>query len=349
MTDRQVQRVRGDRPARTRPRQRRLVRRAGGSARTPARVRRAQAAAERDGQRRPDHRPAAAEARAGGRDRASSSRRCRTCASAGASRARSTSTRCRTPRTSTSSRPGRHGLLERLRKVPELKDVNTDQQTAGSSCAWRSIATPPRGSACRVRGIDATLYDAFGQRQVATTYAAINQYRVVLEVTPEFRERRPPLQRLYVRSAPGTLVPLVGVRHATSRGRPPLSINHQGQFPAVTLSFNLAPGVSLGDAVDGGAGAPSGRSGCRPSVHAGFQGTAQAFQALARQRADADPRRARRRLHRARRALREPHPPDHHPLDAALGRRGRAARAAALRDASSASSRSSASSCSSAS
>ena len=166
-------------------------------------------------------------------------------------------------------------LLERLRKVPQIKDVNTDQQSAGLELGLEM----DRDSASRLgitpRDLDAVLYNAFGQRQIATTYAAMNQYRVVLEMKPELVKGPEAVDRLYLRSASGALVP---VRSLTKQkmGNTALSVNHQGQFPATTISFNLAPGVSLSDAVAAVHQAEA-EIGMPASVRADFQGTAQAF------------------------------------------------------------------------
>ena len=166
-------------------------------------------------------------------------------------------------------------LLERLRKVPLIKDVNTDQQSAGLELGLDM----DRDSAARMgitsQQLDATLYDAFGQRQIATTFAAMNQYRVVLEMKPELAQGPEAVDRLYVRSSAGTMVPVRAITKQRT-GNTALSINHQGQFPATTISFNLAPGVSLGDAVAAVHRAEA-EIGMPASVHADFQGTAQAF------------------------------------------------------------------------
>jgi multidrug efflux pump subunit AcrB len=165
-------------------------------------------------------------------------------------------------------------VLEQLRKVPQLKDVVSDQQTAGLSL---SLAID-RDTAARLsvtpQLIDDTLYDAYGQRQVATIFSQLNQYRVVLEVSPALQASPDDLDRLYV-GAPGGNVPL---RSLTRRSiaTTPLSINHQGQFPSITLSFNLAAGIALGQAVDAIHRAEL-AIGMPPSIHASFQGTAQAF------------------------------------------------------------------------
>jgi multidrug efflux pump subunit AcrB len=129
---------------------------------------------------------------------------------------------------------------------------------------------------CSLAAIDSTLYDAFGQRQVSVMYSGINQYHVVLEVDPKFADSPAALSSIYVHSSSGRDVPLSAMAHF-GIDQTPLSIPHQGQFPAVTISFNLDPGTSLSDAttaienLERTMGMPS-------SIHAGFQGTAQAFQ-----------------------------------------------------------------------
>jgi len=168
-------------------------------------------------------------------------------------------------------------LLEALRALPELRDVATDQQNGGLEVAL----TIDRDTAARLgitpQAIDDTLYDAFGQRQVSTIFTQLNQYHVVLEVKPTFQESPATLQDLHVRSTNGTQVPLAAIARFAP-GTAPLAINHQGQFPAVTFSFNLAPGVALGDAVAAIETAARGL-GLPASLRATFQGTAQAFQA----------------------------------------------------------------------
>jgi hydrophobe/amphiphile efflux-1 (HAE1) family protein len=168
-------------------------------------------------------------------------------------------------------------VLERLRKLPQLKDVNTDQQSAGLELTLDL----DRDSASRLgvtpQQVDATLYDAFGQRQVATTFASMNQYRVVLELKPELVKGPEAVDHLYLRAASGGMVPFSALTKRRS-GPTALSISHQGQFPATTLSFNLAPGVALGDAVTAVHRAEA-EIGMPASIHAEFQGTAQAFKA----------------------------------------------------------------------
>ena len=168
-------------------------------------------------------------------------------------------------------------LLEALQALPELRDVASDQQNGGLEVAL----TIDRDTAARLgitpQAIDDTLYDAFGQRQVSTIFTQLNQYHVVLEVKPSFQQSPDALKDLYVRSATGTQVPLAAIAQFAPTTAA-LAVNHQGQFPAVTFSFNLAPGVALGDAVT--AIETTARDlGLPPSIRATFQGTAQAFQA----------------------------------------------------------------------
>jgi multidrug efflux pump len=168
-------------------------------------------------------------------------------------------------------------MLVKLRGLPELRDVATDQQTRG----LRAAVVIDRDTASRfgigARVIDDALYDRFGQRQVSTIFTERNQYRVVLEVAPTFSSSPDALDGVYVTGASGAQVPLTGFARFAP-GRTPLSVNHQGQFPSVTLSFNLAPGVALGDAVKAIEAAER-EVGMPAAVRASFQGTAQAFQA----------------------------------------------------------------------
>ena len=140
-------------------------------------------------------------------------------------------------------------LLAELRKLPELRDVATDQQNAGLQLTFHIDRDTASRLGITPRQIDDTLYDAFGQRQVATTYTQVNQYRVVLEVPPSLQKGPEALDSLYVRTGAGGLVPITQLGHLVP-GPLPLAVNHQGQFPVVTLSFNLAPGVALGPAVE---------------------------------------------------------------------------------------------------
>jgi multidrug efflux pump len=167
-------------------------------------------------------------------------------------------------------------VLKALHALPQLTDLNSDQQDAG----LQSTLTVDRDTASRLhispQLIDDTLYDAFGQRQVSITYSQLNQYHVVMEVAPPYWQRPETLRDLYVRSADGVMVPLSAFTHYESTPTT-LSVNHQGQFPAVTLSFNLAPGVALGEAVDA-INAATHDLGLPPSIRGSFAGTAQAYQ-----------------------------------------------------------------------
>ena len=168
-------------------------------------------------------------------------------------------------------------MLDKMRALPQLHDVASDQQDRG----LQASIVIDRDTASRLnilpQAIDDILYDAFGQRQVSTIFTQLNQYHVVLEVDPKFQQNPDTLQNIYVPSMTGAQVPLGTFAHYQP-DTVPLTINHQDQFPEVTISFNLAPSVSLGDAVSAirkvetGAGLP-------PSIHPSFQGTAQAFQA----------------------------------------------------------------------
>ena len=167
-------------------------------------------------------------------------------------------------------------IMQRLQKIPELRDVNSDQQMHG----LQSSLFIDRDTASRlgvsVQDIDNTLGDAFGQRQVSNIYKGLNQYHVVLEVAPEFQQSPEALKSIYVPSKSGKLVPLSAFAHYEPSNTA-LSVNHQGIFPAITLSFNLAPGASLGPAVQHIEQARR-ELGVPNTVHATFQGTAQAFQ-----------------------------------------------------------------------
>jgi multidrug efflux pump len=199
-------------------------------------------------------------------------------------------------------------LVAKLQTLPELRDVATDQQTNG----LQTNITIDRDTASRLgifpQAIDNTLYDAFGQRQVSTIFTQLNQYHVILEVLPTFAQNPDSLKDIYIRpsavsantGAPsangasvttsGAPVPLTTFTQMKS-GSASLAVNHQGQFPVVTLSFNLAPGTSLGEATRaiqdaekaipmGGTSIGCGAATCPlpPSIHAAFQGTAAAFQ-----------------------------------------------------------------------
>jgi multidrug efflux pump len=167
-------------------------------------------------------------------------------------------------------------LLQKLRTLPELRDQNSDQQDKG----LQAKLVIDRDTASRLgispQTLDNALYDAFGQRQVSTMYRALNQYHVVMEVAPQFQQTPEALQNIYLRSTAGTPVPLASFTHYEASNTP-LAVNHQGQVPSVTISFNLAPGVSLGQATQAIENAER-TIGFPSTVEASFQGTAAAFQ-----------------------------------------------------------------------
>jgi multidrug efflux pump len=167
-------------------------------------------------------------------------------------------------------------LLAAMRALPELRDVASDQQAAGRQLHLAVDRDSAGRLGVTTQQLDDTLYDAFGQRIVSTTFTQLNQYRIILEVRPEDRESADALDKVYVRAADGTPVPLSQIARFEHRDAP-LAIAHQGQFPSVTLSFNTAPEVSLGEAV-----AAIERAAARleppPTMRASFTGAAQAFQ-----------------------------------------------------------------------
>jgi len=167
-------------------------------------------------------------------------------------------------------------LLSALRGVRELRDVATDQESAGLALAIEVDRDTAARLGVSMQGLDETLADAFAQRQVAITHTELNHYRVILEAPASMQQGPESIERIYVRGRGTALVPLGAIARATP-GVLPLSVNHQGQFPAVTLSFNLAPGVSLGQAVEAISAAER-RIGLPAGVRANFRGTAQAFQ-----------------------------------------------------------------------
>ncbi len=167
-------------------------------------------------------------------------------------------------------------LVTELRKLPSMRDVATDQQNGG----LKADLVIDRDTASRLgilpQAIDDTLYDAFGQRQVSTIFTQLNQYHVVLEVDPSFAQNPDSLKNIYVHGGGTTQVPLASFSHLETTNTA-LAVNHQGQFPVVTLSFNLAPGVSLGEATKAIQQAEQDIH-LPPSIHTSFQGTAAAFQ-----------------------------------------------------------------------
>ena len=169
-------------------------------------------------------------------------------------------------------------IFEKLKSLPELRDVATDQQTGGATLT----VTIDRDQAARFgiqpQLIDDTLYDAFGERQVDQYFTQVNSYHVILEVLPNFQNNPQAMDHIFIRSPlTGNQVPLGALVKWTTRPTTFLSINHQGQFPAVTLSFNLAPGAALGQAVTAIQQAQA-QMGVPGSITGTFQGNAQAFQ-----------------------------------------------------------------------
>src|SRR5437868_1107974 len=166
-------------------------------------------------------------------------------------------------------------LVDKLRSLPSMRDVASDQQNGG----LKADLVIDRDTASRLgilpQAIDDTLYDAFGQRQVSTMFTQLNQYHVILEAKPQFQQTTDSLRDIYVKSNTGAQVPLSAFTHFESKNTA-IAINHQGQFPVVTLSFNLAPGESLGNATKGIEQAEK-EIGLPQSIHTAFQGTAAAF------------------------------------------------------------------------
>ena len=167
-------------------------------------------------------------------------------------------------------------LLQQMRKIRLLTDVNTDQQNSG----LQAMLTYDRDTASRLgitpQMLDNSLYEAFGQAQVSTMYTAINQYHVVLEVEPKFWQSPVNLSDVYIRATQGKVVPLSAIAHYEP-STAPLAVNHQGQYPSVTISFNLAPGVALSDA-SRAILAMEQKIGMPNSITGMFSGTLQAFQ-----------------------------------------------------------------------
>jgi multidrug efflux pump len=168
-------------------------------------------------------------------------------------------------------------MVAKLKTIPILSDVASDQQLSGLEASL----VIDRDTASRLgitpQNIDDTLDDAFAQRQVSTIFTQQNQYHVVLEVAPKFQKNPDSLNNIYVKSSNGTQVPLSAFTHFEEK-QTALAISHQGQFPAVTISFNLAPGKSIGDAVTA-VNTAKNELNLPPSVNAEFQGSARAFEA----------------------------------------------------------------------
>ena len=167
-------------------------------------------------------------------------------------------------------------LVQKLQTLPQLRDVASDQQNHGLQVTLDIDRDTASRLGITPQMIDDTLYDAFGQRQISTIFTQLNQYHVVLEARPEFQQNPDTLKNIYVKSPTGTQVPLSSFARFEP-GTTALTINHQGQFPATTISFNLAPGAALGDAVAAINGAKQ-EIGLPASIQAEFQGAARAFQ-----------------------------------------------------------------------
>jgi multidrug efflux pump len=167
-------------------------------------------------------------------------------------------------------------MVEQLKKIPIISDVSSDQQNRG----LQAMIQYDRGTAARFgitpQLIDSTLYDAFGQRPVSTMYNTLNQYHVVMEASPEFWQNPLFLRQIYVSAPSGQQVPLSAFA-SFAPDTAPLTVTHQGLFPAVTLSFNLKPGAALGDAVDA-TKAVAAKVGLPATIQTEFAGTAQAYQ-----------------------------------------------------------------------
>jgi multidrug efflux pump len=166
-------------------------------------------------------------------------------------------------------------LLTRMRAMPEVRDVSTDQQNQGLAANLAIDRDTASRLGITTLAIDQVLYDAFGQREVSTMYTGLNQYYVVMEVDPQYQLSPDSLNGIYVKSLTGKMVPLSAIAHFDQQ-RTSLQVNHQGQYPAVTLSFNLAPNVALGDAVTALEKVQR-EMNMPPSIHPSFQGTTQAF------------------------------------------------------------------------
>ncbi|HEV2174293.1 MAG TPA: efflux RND transporter permease subunit, partial [Nitrospira sp.] len=173
-------------------------------------------------------------------------------------------------------------LLQKLRGLKELRDVNTDQQDRGLDAEVEIDRDTASRLGVSPQDVDNALYDAFGQRQVSTIYRQLNQYHVVMEVDPKYQMTPAALQSVYVKSSGGQMIPLATIAKF-GPSNTSLAVNHQGQFPSITISFNLAQGVSLGQATQA-IDAAQREIRMPATIHASFQGTAAAFQqALANQ------------------------------------------------------------------
>ena len=219
-------------------------------------------------------------------------------------------------------------VVQKLRTLPQLVDVSSDQQDRG----LQASLVIDRDTASRLgitpKMIDSTLYGAFGQSQVSITYTLLNQYHVVMEVAPQYWQNPDTLKDIYVASPAGTMVPLSAFTHyepaATS-----LAVNHQGQFPSVTASFNLAPGVALGDAVKA-VEAATGQHGVACEHQKQLLRHCAGLPGLGRERTASDPCGPDNGLHRPGHIVRKLHTSDYDPFNTSLGRGRRGACAAGL-------------------
>jgi len=168
-------------------------------------------------------------------------------------------------------------ILSRLQALPMLRDVTSDQQDGGTTATLVIDRDAAARFGVQPQVVDDTLYDAFGQRQITQYFSQVNSYHLILEVPPDMAGDPATLDKLYVHSASGQAVPLSSFVHWSTLPVQPLSISHQSQFPAVTISFNLAPGASLGEAVTAIQDSVR-QMGVPITVAGSFQGTAQAFQ-----------------------------------------------------------------------
>ena len=168
-------------------------------------------------------------------------------------------------------------MLDAMKKIPQLRDVATDQQIAGTTATLTINREAAQRFNIQPQQIDDTLYDAFGQREVTQYFTQVNSYYVILEVPPNLEGNWDTLRQLYVKSPNGQAVPLSELVTIDTKPVAPLAVNHQSQFPAVTISFNLAPGAALGDAVQAIQEART-QLGAPISLQGSFQGSAQAFQ-----------------------------------------------------------------------
>ena len=194
-------------------------------------------------------------------------------------------------------------LLAVLQKLPMLRDVASDQQTSSGMLSLTIDRDQAARFGIQPAAVDQALYDAYGQRQAAQFFTQSNSYHVVLEITPALQSDPASLDKLYLKSAlTGQMVPLSAMTKYDTQHVTYLSINHQGQFPAVTLSFNLAPGAALGDAVTA-INRASADMHLPGTITGNFQGTAQAFQSSLKTQPYLDPRGAGGGVHHSRHAL----------------------------------------------